>query len=148
MLALTIIGEIPTAKLIFEMPSRVAEQVTEQPQETGNLLEMLGVNFRYSNSGEQVLRDISLSLIKGQQYAIVGPSGAGKTTLVDVFLGLLQPTSGSIQRDRTSVTAYVPQETHIAFISLAENVALFWNRSGVDPAEWNRPSSGQGCTSF
>ena len=133
-LALTIIGEIPTAKLIFEMPSKAADLVAQQPQETSNVLEMLGVNFQYSESGAQVLRDISLRLERGKQYAIVGPSGAGKTTLVDIFLGLLQPTSGAMRRDKVSVSAYVPQETHIAYMSLAENVALVWNRSDVDPS--------------
>jgi ATP-binding cassette subfamily C protein len=131
-LALNIIGEIPTAKLIFEMPRKAAELVTEQSQETSNLLEMLGVNFQYSKLSEQVLCDINLSVKKGKQYAIVGPSGAGKTTLVDIFLGLLQPTSGAIRRDKISVSAYVPQETHIAFMSLTENIALVWNRSDVD----------------
>ena len=131
-LALTIIGEIPTAKLIFEMPSKAADLVAQQPQETSNVLEMLGVNFQYSESGAQVLRDISLRLERRKQYAIVGPSGAGKTTLVDIFLGLLQPTSGAMRRDKVSVSAYVPQETHIAYMSLAENVALVWNRSDVD----------------
>ena len=131
-LALTIIGEMPAAKLIFEMPSKAADLVAEQPQETSNVLEMLGVNFQYSDSGAQVLRDISLRLERGKQYAIVGPSGAGKTTLVDIFLGLLQPTSGAMRRDKVSVSAYVPQETHIAYMSLAENVALVWNRSDVD----------------
>lgn len=131
-LALTIIGDAPTAKLIFEMPSKAAERVSEQPQEAGDLLEMLSVNFQYSDSGAQVLRDISLRLERGKQYAIVGPSGAGKTTLVDIFLGLLQPTAGAMRRDKVSVSAYVPQETHIAYMPLAENVALVWNRSDVD----------------
>jgi ATP-binding cassette subfamily C protein len=132
-LALTIINNIPTAKLIFEMPRKAAERVAEQPQETGNLLEMLGVNFQYSKLSEQVLCDINLSVKKGKQYAIVGPSGAGKTTLVDIFLGLLHPTSGAMRRDKMSASAYVAQETHIAFMSLAENVALVWNWSDVDP---------------
>ena len=131
-LALTIIGDVPTAKLIFEMPVSTAKQFIEQPQEAGNLLEMLSGNFQYLDSGEPVLHDISLRLERGKQYAIVGPSGAGKTTLVNIFLGLLQPTSGAMRRDKVSVSAYVPQETHIAYIPLAENVALVWNRSDVD----------------
>ncbi len=132
-LALTIIGDVPTANLIFDVPSSTTEKNTEHPKQGENKLEMLEVNFRYSDSGEQVLSDINLSLEKGKQYAIVGPSGAGKTTLVDIFLGLLEPTSGALRRDDTTVSAYVPQETHIAYTSLAENVALVWNRSDVDP---------------
>ena len=133
-LALTIINDLPTAILIFEVPTSSTDINTEHPEQNGNKLEMLVVNFQYSDSGEQVLHDISLSLEKGKQYAIVGPSGAGKTTLVDIFLGLLQPTSGAMRRDKVSVSAYVPQETHIAYMSLAENVALVWNRSDVNPS--------------
>jgi ATP-binding cassette subfamily C protein len=114
------------------MPTGAHKVIVEDPRESKNALEMQGVNFGYSDSGGLVLRDINLCLEKDKQYAIVGPSGSGKTTLVDIFLGLLQPTSGSIQRDKRSVSAYVPQETHIAYMSLAENVALAWNRADVD----------------
>lgn len=131
-LALSIIGDAPTAKLIFEMPTGTHKVIVEDPRESKNTLEMQGVNFGYSDSGGLVLRDINLCLEKDKQYAIVGPSGSGKTTLVDIFLGLLQPTSGSMRRDKRKVSAYVPQETHIAYISLAENVALAWNRADVD----------------
>lgn len=131
-LALTIIGDVPTAKLIFAVPTSNVEIDTELPEQGRNMLEMREVNFRYSDTGVQVLSGVNLSLEKGKQYAIVGPSGAGKTTLVDIFLGLLRPTSGAIRRDKVSVSAYVPQETHIAYMSLAENVALVWNRSDVD----------------
>ena len=131
-LALTIIGDAPTAKLIFEMPTGATEVIVEYPKESKNMLEMQGINFRHSDSGEQVLRAINLNLKRGKKYAIVGPTGAGKVTLVDIFLGLLQPTSGLIRRDKISVNAYVPQETQIAFKTLAKNVALVWNRSDVD----------------
>lgn len=131
-LALSIIGDAPTAKLIFEMPTGAHKVIVEDPRESKNMLEMQGINFGYSDSGGLVLRDINLCLEKDKQYAIVGPSGSGKTTLVDIFLGLLQPTSGSMRRDKGNVSAYVPQETHIAYISLAENVALAWNRGDVD----------------
>lgn len=131
-LALTIIGDVPTANLVFQMPHSTPKVIVEDPKESKNALELQGVNFRYSNSGDLVLRDINLCIEKDKQYAIVGPSGSGKTTLVDIFLALLEPTSGSIQRDKKNVSAYVPQETHIAYISLAENVALAWNRADVD----------------
>jgi ABC-type multidrug transport system fused ATPase/permease subunit len=73
------------------------------------------------------LRQISLELEQGKQYALVGPSGAGKTTLVDLLLGLLVPQSGSIRLCPTIRTAYVPQDTYIASLPLRNNVALQWS---------------------
>jgi ABC-type multidrug transport system fused ATPase/permease subunit len=61
-------------------------------------------------------------------YAIVGPSGAGKTTFVDVCLGLIKPTSGEvIEIDSDIRYAYVPQHTHLSSVSLKGNVAIEWD---------------------
>jgi ABC-type multidrug transport system fused ATPase/permease subunit len=77
------------------------------------------------------LSHISLSLSAGLQYAIVGPSGAGKTTLVDICLGLLQPQEGTVHVSNATI-AYVPQDTHVARLSLQQNVALEWDRAVID----------------
>jgi len=131
-IALTIVNDIPTAKLILEMPAKVPFRVADEPLDAANIVELVGIGFRYPDSAEHVLHNINIRLSKGKQYAIVGPSGAGKTTLVDIVLGLLEPSSGVIRRNKANVRAYVPQETHIAFMSLAENIALAWNQSDVD----------------
>jgi ABC-type multidrug transport system fused ATPase/permease subunit len=73
-----------------------------------------------------------MSFNRGLQYAIVGPSGAGKTTLVDLLLGVIEPTSGTIRIAPNEVLGYVPQETHIARSQIEENVALEWNRANID----------------
>jgi ABC-type bacteriocin/lantibiotic exporter with double-glycine peptidase domain len=77
------------------------------------------------------LSSINLSFTAGLQYAIIGPSGAGKTTLIDVCLGLLQPQEGSVSRS-TAPIAYVPQDTHIARTSLTQNIALEWDNEAID----------------
>jgi ABC-type bacteriocin/lantibiotic exporter with double-glycine peptidase domain len=68
----------------------------------------------------------------GLQYAIVGPSGAGKTTLVDICLGLLQPQTGNVSCSSDAIISYVPQETHIARLSLEQNIALEWDSNKID----------------
>ncbi len=69
----------------------------------------------------------------GLMYAVVGPSGAGKTTLVEVCLGLLEPTDGKVFRSpNIHRFAYVPQSTHLASIPLLGNVALEWDLSAVN----------------
>jgi ABC-type multidrug transport system fused ATPase/permease subunit len=79
-----------------------------------------------------VLTNISIDLQFGKQYAIVGPSGVGKTTLVDIFLGLNAPQSGTIRREPNLKLAYVPQDTFIASVSLAQNIALSWDFNSVN----------------
>jgi ATP-binding cassette, subfamily B, bacterial PglK len=57
------------------------------------------VSFRYGGSESDVIHDVSLSIARGEFIGIVGPTGSGKSTLVDLLLGLLQPSTGSIQVD-------------------------------------------------
>jgi ABC-type multidrug transport system fused ATPase/permease subunit len=55
------------------------------------------VSFRFEDSAENVLTDISFTVEPGSVIALVGPSGSGKSTLVDLMLGILTPTSGSVE---------------------------------------------------
>jgi ABC-type multidrug transport system fused ATPase/permease subunit len=90
------------------------------------------VSYSYPKTSTESLVDVSMSFNRGLQYAIVGPSGAGKTTLVDLLLGVIEPTSGTIRIAPNEVLGYVPQETHIARSQIEENVALEWNRANID----------------
>ena len=57
------------------------------------------VSFRYPNQKEYSVKDVSLTIPIGQSVAFIGESGAGKTTLVDIILGLFQPEKGSVLVD-------------------------------------------------
>ena len=94
------------------------------------------VSFQYQSSTSKVLSHVSLSLSAGLQYAIVGPSGSGKTTLVDICLGLLQPQEGTVHTSSTAI-AYVPQDTHVARLSLQQNIALEWDSAAINDASVN-----------
>jgi len=92
------------------------------------------VSYRYPSSPKKVVDSISFSLERGCSLAIIGPSGAGKTTLVDLLLGLLTPSEGRILTNDRPVhadlaawqrqTAYIPQTTLLLDDSLRRNVAL------------------------
>lgn len=92
------------------------------------------VSFSYPDADRSALVDISVRIDAGSQIAIIGPSGAGKTTLVDLLLGLIEPSSGAISIGGLSPSeiissfpgkiAYVPQRPGIVAGSIAENVAL------------------------
>lgn len=104
-----------------------------KPSSNIDVLTLNNVCYRYPNTNKNALNDINISLEKDCMYAIVGPSGAGKTTLVDVCLGLLKPTAGKVSRKAMNLRfAYVPQNTHMASISLSENVALEWDSLAVN----------------
>ncbi|MBQ8442095.1 MAG: ABC transporter ATP-binding protein, partial [Bacteroides sp.] len=85
--------------------------------------------------GEKVLDDFEVSIRKGEYVGFRGYSGVGKSTLFNLFLGLLKPTSGEIQVDGVPLTpdvqsswlrrvGYVPQEVFVFHGTLAENIAL------------------------
>jgi ATP-binding cassette subfamily C protein len=100
------------------------------------------VSFSYPSHPERaVLRNIDLTIPAHQTTAIVGPSGGGKSTLIDLLLGLLQPQQGTIQVDGRLLQgwhqhiAYVPQENYLFHTSVREN--LLWAAPDAgEPALW------------
>ncbi|WP_315452087.1 ABC transporter ATP-binding protein [uncultured Selenomonas sp.] len=102
------------------------------------------LGFSYCGTDEEVLSDIDFCIPKGSFVGIVGPSGAGKTTFVDVLLGLLEPTKGGITVDGTNIQenirgwqmniAYVPQTIYLVDATIRENVALGEADNEIDDA--------------
>ena len=106
----------------------------QQPIE-GNL-EVRDLSFRYAEGERFVLRNVNLRIRAGEYVAITGPSGGGKTTLLKVILGLLEPTSGEILVDgvplrilgheafRKSI-GVVMQDDQLLSGSIADNICFF-----------------------
>jgi zinc transport system ATP-binding protein len=67
-------------------------------------------HIHYQHKGRSILQDVSLSVDAGQIVTLIGPSGAGKTTLVRIALGLLKPTAGRCERQPKLRIGYVPQK--------------------------------------
>lgn len=92
------------------------------------------VSYCYPNAPNQSLKRISIDIQKGQSIGLIGKSGAGKTTLVDVILGLLEPQQGDIKVDGVSIYSnlrswqnligYVPQSIFLMDDTLAKNIAF------------------------
>lgn len=100
------------------------------------------VGFRYPDGKNDVLSDVSFTIPKGKFVGIIGSSGAGKTTFVDILLGLLEPTSGRITVDGVDIStdirawqgnlAYVPQSIYLIDGTIKENIALGMEEKDID----------------
>lgn len=106
-------------------------------------LVLSGVGYRYSGHKEVGISDIGIEIKIGERIGIVGGSGAGKTSLANVLLGLLLPTSGSVSVDGVEINevnvrswqrsvGYVPQDIFLIDASVAENIALGVDRVDID----------------
>lgn len=115
-------------------------QKPESRMDFENVISVEELSFAYPEIEKQVLNNISFSIPKGKFVGIVGPSGAGKTTFVDILLGLLPPSKGKISVDGKNIyddirtwqanLAYVPQSIYLIDGTIRENIAL-----GVDEKE-------------
>jgi ABC-type multidrug transport system fused ATPase/permease subunit len=102
------------------------------------------VSFGYEGGPPLALDDVSFTIERGQSVGIVGPTGAGKSTLVDVLLGLLQPTTGRVLVDGEPLDGrerawqrqigYVSQDVYLLDDSLRRNIAFGITDAGIDEA--------------
>jgi ABC-type multidrug transport system fused ATPase/permease subunit len=93
------------------------------------------VCFMYSNEEIQVLNNVTLNILKGERIGFIGSTGGGKSTLLDIVMGLLEPTKGSLEIDGIKITSensymwqanisHVPQAIFLADSSVTENIAF------------------------
>jgi ATP-binding cassette subfamily C protein len=107
------------------------------------VLELKNVWYRYPEAEDFALKGIDLSIKRGEAIGIVGPSGGGKSTLVDVILGILKPERGAVLADGVDVrtqlarwhrlVGYVPQSVYLFDGTIRQNIALGLNDDAVDP---------------
>lgn len=104
-----------------------------------------GVRFAYAGAADLVLDGIDLEIKKGTRVGIFGPTGGGKSTLLDILMGLLDPTGGTISVDGVNLdsgtrrawqmhVAHVPQSIYLSDASIAENVAFGLPAGAIDMA--------------
>ncbi len=124
------------------LPTRLQEPAAE-PMPFHDSIRLEEVRFRYTQDGPWVLDGIDVVVPKGARLGFVGSTGSGKSTLMDVLMGLLSPVEGRLLVDGEPVSgesvrawqqsiAHVPQSIFLADTSLAENIALGVRRKDID----------------
>ncbi|WP_088240723.1 ABC transporter ATP-binding protein [Calothrix rhizosoleniae] len=109
-------------------------ELTNQVINFESQIEFKNVNYKYPGSSVNSLNNISLKINKGEFIALIGKSGAGKTTIVDILLGLLYPGDGDILVDNTSIyknvrawqnlVGYIPQSIFLMDETIERNIAF------------------------
>jgi ATP-binding cassette subfamily B protein RaxB len=124
------------ADIVLSEPEPDAHDAEVDPQRIAPSIEVRNLAFRYADGEPYVLKDLNLTIPAGQCLAITGASGCGKTTLVKLLLGLLQPTAGEVLvggielkhlglANYRQAVAAVMQEDQLFSGSIADNIGFF-----------------------
>ena len=105
-------------------------------------VDLMDVTFTYPDKSHAVLGQVNLSIKTGEIVAIVGPSGAGKTTMADIILGIISPDKGWVKISGNEplvaidkwpgAIAYVPQDVMVSNCSIRENIGLGYPSEEID----------------
>lgn len=100
-----------------------------------NKISINDINFSYKDSNKDIIKNVSFEISKGDRVGLVGETGCGKSTIIDIIMGLLQPQSGSISIDEINLNpiniqswqekiSHVPQSIYLVDASITENIAF------------------------
>jgi ABC-type bacteriocin/lantibiotic exporter with double-glycine peptidase domain len=132
-----------TLKLLDQqLPADLLQPVSE-PIRFENFIRFENVRFRYTEKGPWVLDGLDLTIPKGARVGIVGTTGSGKSTTLDILMGLLTPTEGIVSIDSKPLIsnnvnawqrciAHVPQNIYLSDATLAENIAFSIEPGAID----------------
>ena len=102
------------------------------------------VYFKYKDTKRYILKGINLKISKSEKIGIIGQTGSGKSTLVDIIIGLLRPTKGDISVDEVNISSdkainfwrslisYIPQDIYLSDSTIIENIASGVKKEDID----------------
>jgi ABC-type multidrug transport system fused ATPase/permease subunit len=132
-LILQIYASTPTILLSNELVAKskdasdkiVSTHMRKSNIDADSILSLENVHYSYPGSVRLALRGVTFNFKTGLRYAVVGPSGGGKSTLIDICLGIISPSIGSRNLSNPNfIIGYVPQDTPVATGDLLTNVTL------------------------
>ncbi|MET8855061.1 thiol reductant ABC exporter subunit CydD [Streptomyces sp. NPDC004579] len=147
---------LAAAEAIFEVLETPAPGSGSRHMPAGEIV-FDGVTVRYPGRSTDAVSDVSLTVGLGETVALVGPSGVGKSTLLNVLLGFVEPTTGHVRAGGADLAdadlaewrsriAWVPQRPHLYAGSIAENVRLA--RPDADDAALRTALADAGAAEF
>jgi len=132
-------------KELKEMDLKEESKLTKQIKEISytKSLSLENINYKYPSSDKDIISNFSIQIPYGSKIGFVGPTGSGKTTVIDIILGLLEPTNGNIFVDDKiidrsshaslrSMIGYVPQTIFLRDGTVSENIAFGIDKKDVD----------------
>ena len=144
----SILYALPSVDLVYHDLNEIASYVEKQDSEVKeewnlkNEIRVEHVTYTYPNVEEPVIREADFAIPKGSTVAFIGASGAGKTTMVDIILGLLEPQEGRIMADGLNVhekprtfhaqVGYIPQVIYLSDDTIRNNIAFGVKASEID----------------
>jgi ABC-type multidrug transport system fused ATPase/permease subunit len=131
--------EMLKSELRLELPQQNFSQ--DHPRMAGNI-ELQDISFTYASAATPALNHVSLAIREGETVGFIGPSGSGKSSLIDVILGLLQPDSGEVRVNAKPIRenlrgwqnhiGYVPQAIFLTDDTLRRNIAFGLHDDKID----------------
>ena len=119
---------------------KLIESKNKKEAKSLDKIELKNISFSY-NQNKKIIDNISLKIKKGEIIGISGKTGSGKTTLIDIILGLLKPIEGKIFINDNEIdekylsnikVGYVPQDTYLSDDSIRDNIAFSLNENDID----------------
>lgn len=126
------------------MNQKVADQQDSKQAVFDQKIELKGLSFRYPESEKWILEDANLEIQKNTSIALIGASGAGKTTAADLILGILEPQKGAVMIDGMDIKkcmsswheniGYIPQTIYLMDDTIRANIAFGVSKSEINDA--------------
>ena len=118
-----------------------------KPLKFKNSIKLKDISFKYPGTDKYIFKDLNLEIFKGQKVGIIGKTGSGKSTMIDIIMGLLEPNSGYLLVDGVNIldpkfpyrkldfrksVAHVPQNIFLNNATIAENIAFGESLEEID----------------
>lgn len=135
-------------KTDMDFKKKKCEHKKKDINKTEKSIKISNISFKYPNTDKYVLKDVDFNIPIGKSTAFIGPSGAGKTTMADIILGLIKPETGEILADNLNIhinplewsqkLGYIPQTIYLSDDTIRNNIAFGVEADIIDDsAIWN-----------